>query len=119
LKYLGIHVVKPGSNIWDIHYTLLKDYFENKGVSLSSRSDEPNEFGYSSGIGKILKFSEKLVYIFNIQTKTFDPNLDMIEPDSIIVIYNMNQIFDLLNKLDYSKIDRIEFDGETIWLPPM
>jgi len=116
-KYLGIRVVKPGENIWDIHFNLLKDFYSNLGIPVSPYADEPDELGFSSGVGKILKFSENLVSIYNFQTKKFDINLNVIDPLSIIVVYNMNQIFDLLNQIDYSNINRIEFDGESLWLP--
>jgi len=115
--YLGIHVVQPGTNIWDIHFDLLKEYFKHKGVSLSPHADEPKKSGESTGVGKILKFSEQLVNIYNLETQTFENNLDVIQPMTVIVIYNMSQIFGILDDIDYSVIDRIEFDGESLWIP--
>jgi hypothetical protein len=29
----------------------------------------------------------------------------------------MSQIFGVLDDIDYSVIDRIEFDGEALWIP--
>ncbi|MCD6137746.1 MAG: hypothetical protein J7J91_04040 [Deltaproteobacteria bacterium] len=113
----GIHVVQPGENIWDIHFKLLKDYYDNKGIQLSPLADEPNPLGYSSGIGKILKFSEDLVYIYNIKQRKLDTDLNIIHPLSKIVIYNMSRVFSLLDIIDYKDVSRIEFDGETLWLP--
>ncbi|MBF0449652.1 MAG: hypothetical protein HQK75_03025 [Candidatus Magnetomorum sp.] len=115
--YLGIRVVKPGTNIWDIHFSLLKEYFNFRGVKLSPFADEPRNSGKSSGIGKILKFSEQLVNIYNLESRTFENNLDVIHPMSVIIIYNMTQIFGILDQIDYSVIDRIEFDGESLWIP--
>jgi len=115
--YLGIRVVQPGTNIWEIHFSLLKEYFHHKGVTLSPHADEPRNNGESSGIGKILKFSEQLVNIYNLQTQTFEHNLNVIQPLSVIVIYNMSEIFGILDDIDYSVIDRIEFDGESLWIP--
>lgn len=113
----GIHVVQAGENIWDIHFNLLKDYYDHKGIHLSPLADEPNRLGYSSGVGKILKFSENVVHIYNLRERRLETNLDHIYPLSKIVIYNMGRIFALLDRIDYKNVNRIEFDGETLWLP--
>jgi len=115
--YLGIRIVRPGTNIWDIHFELLREYFQNRGIELSPLADEPLKTGKSSGVGKILKFSEQLVNIYNLETRSFEKNLNVIQPMTVIVIYNMTQIFGILDQIDYSIIDRIEFDGESLWVP--
>jgi F0F1-type ATP synthase membrane subunit b/b' len=115
--YLGIRVVRPGANIWEIHFDLLREYFNSRDIKISPLADEPKKSGESSGVGKILKFSEQLVNIYNLETQTFENNLDVIHPMSVIVIYNMTQIFGILDQIDYSVIDRIEFDGESLWVP--
>ncbi len=113
----GIHVVRAGQNIWDIHFKLLKDYYEHKGIELSPLADEPDRLGHSSGFGKILKFSEHMVHIYNLKEKKLETDLDLIYPLSKVVIYNMGHIFALLDRIDYRDVHRIEFDGETLWLP--
>ncbi len=113
----GIHVVQKDENIWHIHFNLLKDYYDHKGIQLSPLADEPNHFGYSSGVGKILKFSENLVHIYNLREHRLETNLDQIYPLSKIVIYNMGRVFALLDRIDHKNVSRIEFDGETLWLP--
>jgi hypothetical protein len=113
----GIHVVQAGQNIWDIHFKLLKDYYEHKGIELSPLADEPDRLGHSSGFGKILKFSEHMVHIYNLKEHKLETDLDLIYPLSKVVIYNMGHIFALLDRIDYRDVHRIEFDGETLWLP--
>ena len=113
----GIYVVKTGDNIWNIHFRLLKDYFDYKGISLSPVSDEPDIAGFSSGIGKVLKFSENMVYIYNIKDNKIDADLNLISPLSKIVVYNMVQIFSMLDAVNYKDVNHIEFDGETLWIP--
>lgn len=113
----GICVVQAGQNIWDIHFKLLKDYYEHKGIELSPLADEPDRLGHSSGFGKILKFSEHMVHIYNLKEHKFDTDLDLIYPLSKVVIYHMGHIFALLDRIDYKDVHRIEFDGETLWLP--
>ena len=117
LESFGIHVVQPGENIWNIHFTFLKDYFDHKGVQLSPRSDEPLARGSSSGVGKLLKFSEHTVNIYNIKERKLDVNLNLIFPLTKVVVYNMDQIFAFLDLIDYKHVNRIQFDGETLWMP--
>jgi hypothetical protein len=113
----GIHVVQPGDNIWNIHFRILKDFFGNKGVSLAPRADQPAPTGKSSGVGKILKFSENLVHIYNLNTGNIEADINLIAPNEKIVVYNMSEVFILLDKLDYSQVNLIQFDGDTLWLP--
>ncbi len=117
IESFGIHVVQPGENIWNIHFTFLKDYFDHKGVQLSPLSDEPIKGGRSSGVGKILKFSEHTVYIYNIKERKLDVDLNLIFPLTKVVVYNMDQIFAFLDLIDYEHVNRIQFDGETLWMP--
>jgi hypothetical protein len=117
LETFGIHVVQPGDNLWNIHFAVLKDYFERRDVRLAGSADEPDAMGFSSGVGKLLKFSENIVYIYNVKTKAFSEDLNLIEPNSTLIVYKMDQVFDLLEQLDYRNIDRIQFDGDTLWVP--
>lgn len=112
----GIYVVQPGDNIWNIHFKFLKDYFNHKGISLSPLADEPDSFGFSSGVGKILKFSENIVHIYNLTERKLDTDINLIHPLSKIVVYNMHRIFALLDQIDYERVNHIQFDGETLWI---
>ena len=116
IRAFGIYVVKPEDNIWNIHFKFLKDYFDHKGIALAPLADEPDRKGFSSGIGKILKFSEKIVTIYNIKERKIAADLNLIYPVSKVVVYNMDQIFALLDRIDYNNTSRIQFDGETLWI---
>ena len=113
----GIHVVQPGDNIWDIHFRFLREYFEDRGVSLSPVDDEPTAPGRSSGVGRILKFSENMVYIYNLRERQLGTDLDLIHPLSKIVVFNLGRALALLDRIDYRRIDRVRYDGETLWVP--
>jgi len=117
IKEFGIYVVQPGDNIWNIHFNILKEYYEYKGIKVASDSDEPIDHGLSSGVGKILKFSETMVIIYNLVDKKVASNIDLLEPLSKIVVYNMDEVFSLLQEINYKNIERIQFDGKTIWIP--
>lgn len=116
IRAFGIYVVKPEDNIWNIHFKFLKDYFDHKGVALAPLADEPDRKGFSSGIGKLLKFSEKIVTIYNIKERKIAVNLNLIYPLSKVVVYNMDRIFALLDRIDYNNANHIQFDGETLWI---
>jgi hypothetical protein len=113
----GIYVVQPGDNIWNIHFRFLHSYFNARGIELSPASDEPNQEGFSSGVGKLLKFSENMVYIYNIKERKLDVDLDLIYPQNKLVVYNMQRVFALLDEIDHRSVNRIQFDGETLWIP--
>lgn len=113
----GIYVVQPNDNIWNIHFNILKEYYENRGINVSPKADEPGQKGMSSGVGKILKFSETMVVIYNMKEEKVTTDIDLIEPLSKIVVYNMDEVFSLLSKINYENINRLQFDGRTIWIP--
>ncbi len=113
----GIHVVRPKDNVWNIHFDFLREYFENRGITLSPRADEPLKPGVSSGVGKILKFSENMVHIYNVRERRLSMNLDRIHPQNKIVVFNLGRAFSLLDQIDYQNVRHIEFDGQTLWIP--
>jgi hypothetical protein len=117
IEIFGIYVVRPGDNIWNIHFNFLKDYLNHKSITVSPMADEPNNLGSSSGVGKLLKFSETMIHIYNIEKRRLDVDLDLIQPLNKLVVYNMTQIFALLSQIDYTHVNHIRFDGETIWIP--
>ena len=117
IKAYGIYVVQPGDNIWNIHFNILKDYYESKGIHISPNADEPMDQGQSSGVGKILKFSENMVIIYNLLEKKVDMDIHLLKPLSKIIVYNMDEVFALLHDINFDMINRIQFDGKTIWVP--
>jgi hypothetical protein len=113
----GIHVVRPGNNIWNIHFRFLREYFGARDIRIAPGSDRPDERGVSSGVGRILKFSETMVYIYNLRERRMETNLDLIHPRSKIVVFNLSEAFDLLGRIDAENIRGLRFDGETLWIP--
>ncbi len=117
LTTYGVYVVQPGDNIWNIHFRMLKEYYARKGIRLRQNADEPESSGLSSGVGKILKFSEAMVIIYNLKEKKVTADVNIIDPLSKAVIYNMDEIFALLEQIDFNHVDRLRFDGSNIWIP--
>ena len=117
INKFGIYVVQQDDNIWNIHFNILKEFYEHRGIKISPVADEPISKGMSSGVGKILKFSETMVIIYNFIEQKIDSNIELLEPLSKIIVYNMDEIFSFLQEVNYENIDRIQFDGKTIWVP--
>ncbi len=118
----GIYVVQPGDNLWNIHFRLIKDYFRSRGIKIPDKADEPVADGLSSGMGKVLKFSEKMVVIYNVIDKKVDTNINLLHPLSKIIVYNMKEVFSFLKEISYKNLDKLRFDGETLWIsaqPPL
>lgn len=117
LHNYGIYVVQPGDNIWNIHFNILKEYYASRGIHVAYDADEPLNTGNASGVGKILKFSEIMVTIYNIIEEKIVTEIDLIEPLSKLVIYNLDDVFELLSDIDLEQVDQIRFDGSTLWIP--
>jgi hypothetical protein len=117
IEVYGIYVVRPGDNIWNIHFNIVREYYGSQEIHVAYDADEPLDTGHSSGVGKILKFSEIMVIIYSLIEEKIVTDIDLIEPMSKIVLYNMNQVFALLSEIRFDQIDQIQFDGRTIWVP--
>ncbi len=117
IKEYGVYVVQPGDNIWNIHFRILRDYYSNKNIGIEEKADEPGTSGFSSGVGKILKFSETMVIIYNLIENEVTKDINLIEPLSKVIIYNMDDVFALLEEINFNNVDRIQFDGKNIWIP--
>jgi hypothetical protein len=113
----GIYVVKPGDSIWKIHFNLLRGYFLQKGIKISYFSDEPKRNGKSSGVARILKYSEKMVYIYNVKERKLETDLNLIQPLSKIAVFNIGQTLDLFRQIDYRHLDSVRFDGKNLSIP--
>jgi hypothetical protein len=113
----GIYVVKPGDSIWKIHYNLLRGYLLQKGIKLSYFSDEPKRNGKSSGVGRILKFSEKMVSIYNVKERKLETDLNLLQPLSKIAVFNIGQTLDLFKQIDFRQFDHVRFDGKNLSIP--
>jgi hypothetical protein len=113
----GVHLVRPGENLWDIHYRLLREYLKSRGVILPPDADQPNPQGYSSGVGKILKFAEHMVGVYNLKTGKMSSNLDLLEPGQKVVVFNLSEIFEQLSKIDPHDLSGVMYDGRVLLFP--
>ena len=113
----GVYMVRPGENLWDIHFRLLREYMSSRGVKLAENADNPTPNGYSTGVGKVLKFAEHMVGVFNMKTRHMDSNLNLLEPGAKIVVYNLSEIFEQLAKIDPHDLSGVMYDGRVLLFP--
>lgn len=113
----GVHVVRPNENLWEIHFRLLREYMASRGVTLARNADKPLATGKSSGVGKVLKFAEHMVGVFNLQTGHMSKNLDKLEPGAKLVVFNLSEIFAELSKINPEDLSGIMYDGRVLLLP--
>ena len=113
----GVHVVRPGENLWDIHYRLLREYMKSRGVSLPTNADRPDPQGYSSGVGKILKFAEHMVGVYNVKTGQMSANLNLLEAGHKVVVFNLSEIFMELAKINPRDLSGVMYDGRVLLFP--
>lgn len=113
----GVHLVGPNENLWNIHFVLLKEYLASRGVTLASNSDEPGSGGYSSGVGRTLKFAEHMVGVYNLKTGRMSQDLNNLEPGQKLVVFNLSELFGELAKVDPNELSEVRFDGRTLFFP--
>jgi len=113
VSYYGIYVVRSGDNLWDIHFAFLREYFGARGVRISTNADQPHGSA-SSGVGRILKYAETMVYIFNLKTKTLSTDINSLKPKEKVVIFNLSALDKALAPLTYRQVNRIRFDGRDL-----
>lgn len=111
-QLFGLRIVQPGDNIWNIHYGVIRRFFrEKRHIELPEHVDEPHKDGTSSGVGKILKFSEKIGVSYNMITGKIRKNPDLLIPGQEIYFYRMADILDLLEGLTVEELELFRFDG--------
>lgn len=113
----GVYLVRQDQNLWNIHYRLLREYLASQGVELAPDADEPLPTGKSSGVGKILKFAEHMVGVYNLKTKSMSSNLDHLEPGRKVVVFNLSEIFSQLAKIDPRDLSGVMYDGRVLLFP--
>lgn len=113
----GVHVVRQGENLWDIHYRLLGEYLKSRGVNLPTGADRPDPQGFSSGVGKILKFAEHMVGVYNVKTGKMSTDLNLLEAGHKVVVFNLSEIFMELAKIDPNDLSGVMYDGRVLLFP--
>jgi hypothetical protein len=117
LSAWGAYLVRPGDNLWAIHLRLLREYMASRGVKVPPGADRPLAGGYSSDLGKILKFAEHMVGVYNVQTGQMSHNLNLLEPGEKIIVFNLSEIFAQLQDMDLKDLRGVMYDGRVLIFP--
>jgi hypothetical protein len=86
-------------------------------VKLATDADEPLPTGKSSGVGKILKFAEHMVGVYNLKTKSMSSNLDHLEAGRKVVVFNLSEIFSQLARINPRDLSGVMYDGRVLLFP--
>jgi hypothetical protein len=117
--FYGVYVVRGGDNLWDIHFSFLREYLKHMGMEVSDRADE-GVGGRSTGVSRILKYAETLVHIYNMKTRKLDRNIHLLEPETKVVIFNLSHLDRILGDLKPGQLNRVRYDGRELFIeePP-
>lgn len=107
--YYAVRVVLPGENLWNIHFSVIQEYLARRQILLASTSDEPSPDGKSSGIGRLLKFIEDVVYVYNLQQNKIETDLNLIHPHEIVVFFKISDLFAALDQLQPEDLQRLRY----------
>jgi len=107
--YYAVRVVLPGENLWNIHYAIIQEYLARRHIILAPRSDEPNSDGQSSGIGRLLKFIEGVVYVYNLNQNQLERDLNLIYPREIIIFFKISDLFAALDRLQPEDLQNLRY----------
>jgi hypothetical protein len=68
-------------------------------------------------VGKILKFAENMVGVYNLKTGKMTTDLDVLEPGAKMVVFNLSEIFQQLAKIDPNHLSGVMYDGRVLLFP--
>jgi hypothetical protein len=108
-EYYAVRVVLLGENLWNIHFAVIQEYLARRSIILAPRSDEPLADGSSSGVGRLLKFIESVVSVYNLDTKRSESNLNSVQPHHIIVFFKISDLFSALDQLQPEDLQRLRY----------
>ena len=97
--YYGVREVRPGENLWKLHYRIIQEYMARRHIILPPTADEPFPDGRSSGVGRLLKYIENVVVVYNMDQDRLEKDLNAIQPSSVLVFFKISDLFAVLDQL--------------------
>ncbi len=114
--YYAVRIVRPADNVWKIHYAILQEYLARRQVILPKNADRKLPNGRSSSVGKLLKFIESVVTVYNVDQSKIEKNINVIYPGSLVVFFKISDLFKALDKLQSDDWKWIRYVKGTIRL---
>ncbi|MEJ5348850.1 MAG: hypothetical protein WHS46_09200 [Desulfosoma sp.] len=112
--YYGVRLVRPGENLWKIHYGVIREYFARRGIELPPRADQPRADGRSSGIGRLLKFLESIVHVYDARRNRLVDDINLLHPDDLIVFFNISELFEALDQVEAKDLEALRYLGSSL-----
>ena len=72
--------------------------------------------GQSSGIGRLLKFIEGVVYVYNLNQNRLERDLNLIHPNEIIVFFKISDLFEALDRLQPNDFQNLRYVSNSLRL---
>lgn len=114
--YYGVRIVRPSENVWKINFGILREYLARRQVILPPNADQPLADGRSSGVGRLLKFIESVVTVYNVRENRPARTIDLVYPNSIVVFFKISDLFNALDQLQPEDWQWIRYVGGSIRL---
>lgn len=114
--YYGVRSVRPGESLWGIHYGVVRESFARRGIELPPRADQPRPDGRSTGVGRILKFLEGVVFVYNIRENRLVEDLNLLYPNDLIVFFKISEVFEALDQVRPEDLNAVRYVGPTLLL---
>jgi hypothetical protein len=108
-EYYAVRVVLQGENLWNIHFAVIQEYLSRRNIILAQNSDKPLANGSSSGVGRLLKFIEGVVFVYNLNANRIEDNLSLIQPHQIVVFFKISDLFSALDQLQSEDLQRLRY----------
>ena len=107
--YYGVRIVRPGEYVWGIDFAVLRQVMARRGVMISTTADHPDREGRSSGVARILKFAEGIVYAYNVHENRFEKDLNTISPGFIVIYFRICDYVAALDRLNTADLQGLHY----------
>lgn len=107
--YYAVRIVQPGDNLWNIHYQIIRDYLARRQIRLAAGADKPHPDGRSSGIGRLLKFIESVVVVYDFDKNRAETDLNLIHAYQIVVFFKISDLLAALDQLQPDDLNRLRY----------
>ncbi len=115
-RYYGVRVVRPSENIWTIHYGIFQEYMARRGIEIAPAADRPLADGRSSGVGRLLKFMEGMVLVYDTKGEGVVKNIHVIQPHTVLAFFNISDLFAAFDQLSPNTLLSLRYVDRGIYI---
>lgn len=115
-RYYGVRVVRPAENVWSIHYGIFREYMVRRGMEIAPAADRPLPDGRSSGVGRLLKFMEDMVLVYDVEEERMVKNIHVIQPHTVLAFFNISDLFAAFDQLSPATLLSLRYVDREIFI---